>query len=47
LTRGHFWTEKEMAVFAAQARYFMRIKGTDKYEDLMQFLTAFYEQLNQ
>lgn len=45
-TRGHRWTEKEFGIFEAQAKYIMRIKGTDKYDSMMQFLSTFYEQLN-
>ena len=45
-TQGHRWTEREFALFEAQAQYFMRIKDTDKYDAMMQFLTSFYEQLN-
>ena len=46
LTQGHRWLEKERDLFLAQAQYIMRIKGTDKYEEMMRFLTTFYEQLN-
>jgi transcriptional regulator with XRE-family HTH domain len=46
-TRGHHWTEKEMGIFEAQAKYMMRIKGTDKYDTMLAFLATFYEQLNQ
>ena len=45
-TMGRNWTEREVDVFVAQALYIVRIKGTDKYEAMMQFLTTFYEQLN-
>ncbi len=45
-TQGHRWTQREFDVFEAQARYIMRIKGTDEYEAMMQFLATFYEQLN-
>ena len=45
-TQGHRWTEREFTVFAAQAQYIMRIKGTDEYEAMMQFLATFYQQLN-
>ncbi len=45
-TRAHRWTEKEFKLFEAQAKYIMQIKGTDKYESMMQFLATFYEQLN-
>ena len=44
-TIGHRWTEKEREVFIAQALYFLRIKDTDKYESMLQFLLTFYEQL--
>ena len=46
MTQGHRWTEKEFEVFEAQAQYIMRIKGTDEYEPMMQFLATFYQQLN-
>ena len=45
-TRGHRWTEKEFEVFAAQAQYIMRIKGTDEYDTMLDFLGTFYKQLN-
>ena len=45
-TEGQRWTEKELDVFLAQAQYFKRIKGTDEYEAMMQFLITFYRQLN-
>ena len=45
-TMGRNWTEKEVDVFVAQALYITRIKGTDKYDAMMQFLATFYEQLN-
>ena len=45
-TRGRRWTETEVELFMAQAKYLMRIKGTDEYEPMMQFLAAFYQQLN-
>ena len=45
-TLGHTWTEEEFELFAAQAKYIQRIKGTDEYEAMMQFLATFYEQLN-
>ena len=45
-TLGHSWTEEEFELFAAQAKYIQRIKGTDNYEALLQFLATFYEQLN-
>ena len=40
------WTDEELKIFSAQAQYIMRIKGTDKYDAMMQFLATFYEQLN-
>ena len=45
-TQGHRWTKKEFALFEAQAQYFLRIKGTDEYEEMMKFLSTFYKQLN-
>ena len=45
-TRGRRWTEKEVELFTVQAKFLMRIKGTDKYDSMMQFLATFYEQLN-
>ena len=42
----HAWTDEELKIFSAQAKYIMRIKGTDKYDAMMQFLATFYEQLN-
>ena len=45
-THGYSWTEKDYEMFAAQAKYIQRIKGTDKYEPMMEFLATFYEQLN-
>ena len=45
-TLGYTWTEEEFEMFAAQAKYIQRIKGTDNYEALLQFLATFYEQLN-
>ena len=44
--RDYPWTDEELKVFSAQAKYILRIKGTDKYESMMQFLTTFYQQLN-
>ena len=41
------WTDEELKIFSAQAKYLMRIKGTDKYDTLLAFLATFYEQLNQ
>ena len=46
-TCGHLWTEKDFEIFEAQAKYMMRIKGTDKYDTMLAFLATFYEQLNQ
>ena len=40
------WTDEELKIFSSQAQYIMRIKGTDKYDAMMQFLATFYEQLN-
>lgn len=45
-TKGHRWTKREFEMFEAQARFIMRIKGTDEYESLMQFIETFYRQLN-
>lgn len=45
-TLGHSWTEEEFELFGAQAKYIQRIKGTDDYDAMMQFLSTFYEQLN-
>ena len=45
-THGYTWTEEEFELFAAQAKYIQRIKGTDNYEAMIQFLATFYEQLN-
>ena len=45
-TGAYRWTQKEFDVFAAQAQYIMRIKGTDQYEAMLKFLSTFYEQLN-
>ena len=45
-TLGHSWTEAEFELFGAQAKYIQRIKGTDEYEEMMQFLSTFYKQLN-
>ena len=45
-TLGHPWTEEEFELFAAQAKFIQQIKGTDKYEEMLQFLATFYEQLN-
>lgn len=44
--RDYTWTDEELKVFSAQARYILRIKDTVEYEAMMQFLTTFYEQLN-
>jgi transcriptional regulator with XRE-family HTH domain len=40
------WTAEEFDLFAAHARYVLRIKESENYEAMMQFLTTFYEQLN-
>jgi hypothetical protein len=45
-TGAHRWTQREFELFAMQAKYIMRIKGTDNYDTMMQFLSTFYEQLN-
>jgi hypothetical protein len=45
-TGAHRWTQREFELFATQAKYFMRIKGTDNYDTMMQFLETLYEQLN-
>ena len=44
--RDYTWTEEELKLFSAHARYVLRIKDTDEYESMMQFLTTFYQQLN-
>jgi transcriptional regulator with XRE-family HTH domain len=45
-TFSYTWTAEEFELFAAHARYVLRIKDTDEYETMMQFLATFYEQLN-
>ena len=45
-TFDYTWTAEEFDLFAAHAKYILKIKGTDKYESMMQFLETFYEQLN-
>ena len=45
-TMRRYWPKKEVDVFAAQAQYIVSIRGTDKYETMIQFLTTFYQQLN-
>ena len=45
-TLGNQWTEQERELFIAQALYITRIKGTDEYEKIMDFLATFYKQLN-
>ena len=45
-TSDYAWTDEELKVFSSQAKYILRIKGTDKYDAMMQFLATFYEQLN-
>lgn len=45
-TGAYRWTQKEFELFAEQAKFIMRIKSTDQYEQMLQFLATFYEQLN-
>ena len=45
-TLDYSWTEEEFELFAKHAKYILRIKGTDEYESMMQFLATFYQQLN-
>ncbi len=45
-TFDYTWTAEEFDLFAAHAKYILRIKGTDEYESMMQFLATFYQQLN-
>ena len=45
-TFDYTWTAEEFDLFAAHAKYILKIKGTDKYESMMQFLETFYMQLN-
>ena len=45
-TFDYTWTAEEFDLFAAHAKYIQRIKGTDEYEAMMQFLATFYKQLN-
>ena len=45
-TLGHTWTEEEFELFAAQAQYILQIKDTSQYDQMLQFLATFYEQLN-
>ena len=45
-TLGNQWTEQERELFIAQALYITRMKGTDEYEKMMDFLATFYKQLN-
>ena len=45
-TFDYTWTAEEFDLFAAHAKYIQRIKGTDEYEPMMQFLATFYQQLN-
>ena len=42
--RDYSWTDEELKICSAQARYLLRIKDTDEYEAMMQFLTTYYEQ---
>ena len=44
-TLGNRWTEQERELFIAQALYITRLRGTDEYEPMMQFLATFYKQL--
>ena len=43
---NHSWTDEEIKIFSAQAKFIMRIKDTDDYASMMKFITTFYEQLN-
>ena len=45
-TLGSLWTEQERKLFIAQALYMTRLRGTDEYDTMMQFLATFYKQLN-
>lgn len=45
-TQGYRWTDKERDVFMAQAQYILQIKDTSQYDQMLQFLATFYEQLN-
>ena len=45
-TMGRNWAEKEVDIFVAQALYIARIKGTDEYDTMLDFLGTFYKQLN-
>ena len=45
-TLGNLWTEQERKLFIAQALYMTRLRGTDEYDTMMQFLATFYKQLN-
>jgi transcriptional regulator with XRE-family HTH domain len=45
-TLDYSWTEEEFELFAQHAKYILRIKGTDEYEKMMDFLATFYKQLN-
>ncbi len=45
-TLDYSWTEEEFELFAQHANYILRIKGTDQYEAMVQFLATFYKQLN-
>lgn len=44
-TGGYIWTDEEIEVFAAQAKYLMRIKGKPTYKQDMRFLSDFYSRL--
>ena len=45
-TLDYSWTEEEFELFAQHAKYILRIKGTNEYEKMMDFLATFYKQLN-
>lgn len=44
-TGGYIWTDEEIEVFMAQAKYIMRIKEKATYEQDMRFLFDFYKRL--
>lgn len=44
--RDYAWTDEELKIFSAQAKFIQRIKSTDEYDAMLQFLATFYEQLN-
>ena len=41
-TLGYSWTDREFELLSAQAKYIQRIKDTDEYDAMMQFLATFY-----